>query len=135
MSEPRQNDERDTSTPAHAPYLKVFRALLVLTVLEYIYATYVPLPFVGLVAGLLVMAIVKATLVGMYFMHLKFEGNWVYGLIVPAGVLAAVLVSGLAPDMASWPSSEPKPAPTGIQIDPDPTGGDAMHSIPRPVVA
>ena len=32
-------------------------------------------------------------MVGWYFMHLKFEGNWVYGMLVPAGILAMILTS------------------------------------------
>ena len=28
---------------------------------------------------------------GWYFMHLKFEGNWVYAMLVPAGILAMIL--------------------------------------------
>ena len=38
-------------------------------------------------------------MVGWYFMHLKFEGNWVYILIVPAFILATILVLALMPDM------------------------------------
>ena len=41
-------------------------------------------------------AIIKASLVGWYFMHLKFEGKWVYSMLVPAGILAAVFI--FAPD-------------------------------------
>ena len=43
---------------------------------------------------------IKAGLVGWFFMHLKFEGNWVYIMIVPAFVLATILVLALMPDMA-----------------------------------
>ena len=32
-------------------------------------------------------------------MHLKFEGNWVYIMIVPAFVLATIFVLALMPDM------------------------------------
>ena len=38
---------------------------------------------------------IKAGLVGWFFMHLKFEGNWVYILIVPAFILATILVLAL----------------------------------------
>jgi cytochrome c oxidase subunit 4 len=36
-------------------------------------------------------------------MHLKFEGKWVYLLIVPAIILAMVLVLALVPDQAMRP--------------------------------
>ena len=48
----------------------------------------------------MVLAITKAFLVGWYFMHLKFEGRWVYLLLVPACLMAIIVVTGLAPDMA-----------------------------------
>ena len=38
-------------------------------------------------------------MVGWYFMHLKFEGNWVYIMIVPAVILAVMLTMALCPDM------------------------------------
>jgi cytochrome c oxidase subunit 4 len=85
---------------AHAPYLKVWAALAVLTLIEYYYASIFKNLFLILLLGLLFWAIIKAGLVGWYFMHLKFEGNWVYILIVPAFVLATILVLALLPDMA-----------------------------------
>jgi len=87
-------------TEAHAPYLRVWSALAVLTAIEYYYASIFKNLFLVLLIGLLFWAIVKAGLVGWYFMHLKFEGKWVYGLIVPAFVLATILVLALLPDMA-----------------------------------
>ena len=84
---------------SHAPYLKVFGALLVLTILEYCYAKYLNLSFLTLVFGLMCLAIVKASLVGWYFMHLKFEGRWVYLMLVPAGFLMLVVLFALYPDI------------------------------------
>ena len=46
------------------------------------------------------MALVKAGLVGYYFMHVKFEGKWVYLTIIPAIFMAMVVVLGLVPDIA-----------------------------------
>ena len=83
---------------AHAPYLRVWLVLAVLTAIEYFYASWFSGIFVLLVLGLLIWAALKAGLVGWYFMHLKFEGKWVYLLIVPVAVLATILVLGLLPD-------------------------------------
>jgi cytochrome c oxidase subunit 4 len=83
----------------HAAYLKVFVVLLIFTILEYLYATYMPVGFVMLVLGLMSMAVFKATLVAIYFMHLKFEGRWVYFLLIPAGFLATVFICALYPDI------------------------------------
>jgi cytochrome c oxidase subunit 4 len=94
---------------AHAPYLKVWAALAVLTLVEYVYAFALKELFLLLVLGLLFWALIKAGLVGWFFMHLKFEGNWVYILIVPAFVLATVLVMALMPDMAMQPETDENP--------------------------
>jgi cytochrome c oxidase subunit IV len=102
MTEHNLTPEQERHIESHAPYMKVFWSLLVLTVLEYAYARFLEsrLPFAYLVAGLMVLAIIKAFLVGWFFMHLKFEGRWVYLMLVPVCFLAVALVTGLAPDMA-----------------------------------
>jgi cytochrome c oxidase subunit IV len=97
------------ATEAHAPYLKVFAALAVLTAIEYYYAAIFKDHFAVLLSGLLALAIVKAGLVGWYFMHLKFEGNWVYILIVPAMILATIIVLALCPDMVLKYETEENP--------------------------
>jgi cytochrome c oxidase subunit 4 len=89
---------------AHAPYLLVWFWLAILTGVEYFYASGLKDFFTILLVGLLILAGIKAGLVGWYFMHLKFEGKWVYLLIVPAIILAAVLVLALVPDQALKPA-------------------------------
>ena len=46
------------------------------------------------------MAFFKAALVGYYFMHVKFEGKWVFAMIIPACILAVLVVVALIPDVA-----------------------------------
>jgi cytochrome c oxidase subunit IV len=96
----------DDSRP-HVAYGKVWFALLILTVLEYFYAARMKDTFVVLVLGLMFMASIKAILVALYFMHLKFEGKWVYVWLVPAAFLVLVFISALYPDIgmqsSSWP--------------------------------
>ncbi|MEA2630070.1 MAG: cytochrome c oxidase subunit, partial [Chloroflexota bacterium] len=94
---------------SHAPYLKVFSALAVFTAIEYFYAHIFKDAFVVLVLGLLFWAVIKASMVGWYFMHLKFEGKWVYYMLVPAGILAIILTSALIPDVAMQPVTEENP--------------------------
>jgi cytochrome c oxidase subunit 4 len=84
----------------HVNYMKIFWILLVLTVAEYFYAMITQSNFALLVVGLMTLALIKATLVGLYFMHVKFEGRWVFAMIVPACVLAAIAVLALVPDIA-----------------------------------
>jgi len=92
--------DEEQSAESHAPYLKVWAALAVFTAVEYFYAFIFKELFVLLLLGLLIWAAIKAGLVGWFFMHLKFEGPWVYILIVPAAVLATILVLALVPDVA-----------------------------------
>jgi cytochrome c oxidase subunit 4 len=48
-------------------------------------------------------AVVKATLVGMYFMHLKFDWGKTYFMIVPAFILGAMMMFVLLPDIVlAW---------------------------------
>jgi cytochrome c oxidase subunit IV len=103
---------------AHAPYLLVWLWLAILTGVEYFYAAGLKDVFVILLGGLLVLAGIKAGLVGWYFMHLKFEGKWVYLLIVPAIVLATILVLALVPDQSL------KPVDTDMEIE------ETVQSIP-----
>ena len=79
-----------------------FWALLILTVLEYAYARFLEGRSVRRArsAGLMVLAVTKAFLVGWFFMHLKFEGRWIYMMLVPVCLLAVVVVLGLTPDIA-----------------------------------
>jgi cytochrome c oxidase subunit 4 len=93
-----QEVESHTST-----YLRVFVALLAFTVLEYVYAMLTQSHFLALVVGLVALAVTKAVLVALFFMHLKFEGRWVYILLVPVGVLATALVLAMVPDIGMPP--------------------------------
>ena len=93
---------------SHAPYMRIFYALLVLTVLEYLYAKAMAGGYASLILGLLALAFVKAALVGLYFMHVKFEGKWVYGVIVPASILATIMILALMPDIGMQPVGSPE---------------------------
>jgi cytochrome c oxidase subunit 4 len=54
-------------------------------------------------ALILGVAVAKAVLVGLFFMHLKFDWGKLYFLIVPVFILAVVLVIALLPDMVvAW---------------------------------
>jgi cytochrome c oxidase subunit 4 len=48
-------------------------------------------------------AVVKATLVGMYFMHLKYEWAKLYFMIIPAFILGTMMMVVLCPDIVvAW---------------------------------
>ena len=46
-------------------------------------------------------AVAKALCVMMFFMHLKFEGNWKYVLLAPTTILAIGLPLALMPDIGT----------------------------------
>lgn len=77
--------------------LRAGRGWVVLDLMPAVLLTFIHVP---LILGLLILAVTKATLVGMFFMHLKFEGRWVFYMLVPAAILAMVFISALVPDIA-----------------------------------
>jgi cytochrome c oxidase subunit IV len=108
MNEPHRTYDQQQHVESHAPYIKIWIILLVFTVAEWLYATYASVGFFLLVLGLMTMALTKAALVGLYFMHLKFEGRWVYAFLIPAGILATIFVLALYPDIGTQqPGVEP----------------------------
>jgi caa(3)-type oxidase subunit IV len=87
-------------------YVVVFAALAVFTVVSFV-------SNLGAQAGtishftsfviILGVAVVKALLVAMYFMHVKIDWGGLYFLIIPGLILATVLVLVLLPDMVlAW---------------------------------
>jgi len=90
-------------------YMKIFFALFMLTAAE-LGCTQIPLPKLIFIVVLIALAIFKAALVGMFFMHLKFEGRWKHILLVPPCILAVVLIFALMPDVGrtgAWPHDVP----------------------------
>jgi cytochrome c oxidase subunit 4 len=86
---------------AHAPYYKVLAWLAFLTIAEIVWAI-VGLPRALLIGGLAVMAAVKAALVGLYYMHLRYEGALLWGVICFPIVLVVVMVLGLVWDAVGY---------------------------------
>jgi cytochrome c oxidase subunit 4 len=113
---------KERHVESHAPYFKVFLGLFVLTVIEYFYARIFKDYFSLLIGGLLFWAIIKAAMVGWYFMHLKFEGKWIYILLLPTTFLVFVLVFALVPDMTVKTNSS----------DNEPSDEVSIDSIPAP---
>jgi len=83
---------------SHHPYYKVFAWLTFFTIAEIVWAMPEGMPRWLLIAGLGVMATIKAALVGLYYMHLKYEGRLIWTVIVFPVVLVGVMVAGLLPD-------------------------------------
>jgi cytochrome c oxidase subunit 4 len=119
---------------SHAPYIRVWAILAILTAIEYFYALIFKDHFLVLVLGLVSLACIKAGMVGWYFMHLKFEKPWVYILIVPAGVMAVFLTLMLYPDMAMKPVVEENPGEEEVWSVPASslTAGPVIRLATRP---
>jgi cytochrome c oxidase subunit 4 len=76
---------------AHPRYILIFVILLVLTLAEVGYA-FLDLPKLMLAVGLIIMAVWKAVLVAMYYMHLRYEPRRMWILAVSPIPLAILLV-------------------------------------------
>jgi cytochrome c oxidase subunit 4 len=87
------------SDHAPAPYYKVLVWLTVLTVAEIGWAMVFEDSARGiLISGLAAMAAVKAALVGLYYMHLKYEGSMIWIAILFPLLLVVVMICGFLPD-------------------------------------
>lgn len=79
-------------------YMGVFWWLLVLTLLE-LGVIYMPVHRLAILALLVVLAITKAALVALYFMHLKFERLTLGLIAISPFVLCLFLILMLLPDI------------------------------------
>ena len=96
----------DAHDEHHGPnvkaYLVVFGALSVFTALSFVFNTLARNETISHTQSFMLIlgvAIIKATLVGMYFMHLKFDWGRLYFLIIPAFVLGTMMMIVLMPDI------------------------------------
>ena len=83
---------------SHPNYLRIFWILLVLTIVE-VGITYLGLPKMLLAALLVTVAVWKASLVAMHFMHLKFEKKTLTIVAIVPFVLCVFLILMLLPDI------------------------------------
>jgi cytochrome c oxidase subunit 4 len=88
MSHP---DSAEASSHAHPNYILIWVFLAVLTAVELTVA-FLPWPKTVIILILVGMAFWKAALVGLYYMHLRFEPNRLRILAVAPLPLFAVLV-------------------------------------------
>ena len=84
------------------PYYKVFVWLTALTIAEIAWGLYVQEPRFLLIAGLSIMAAIKAAMVGLYYMHLKYEGKLIWAVILFPVILVGVMIVGLLPDAIGY---------------------------------
>jgi caa(3)-type oxidase subunit IV len=87
-----------TSAHSTSQYVKVFYVLLVLTVVE-VAIVYLGLPKILLAGLLVILAVWKAALVAMHFMHLKFEKTTLAVIALSPFILCVFLILMLLPDI------------------------------------
>lgn len=117
--------ERHEVFHPHVNYWMIFGALVILTIVSWAADE---LGNKGIVLAGLVLAVAcaKALCVMLYFMHLKFEGNWKYVLLSPTIILAMAIIAALMPDIGSHYYDYD--VPQTMHADEDDTGhGGASH--------
>ena len=87
-----------STTHTHPNYMGIFWVLLVLTVVE-VALTFLGLPKLLLGSLLVILAVWKAALVAMYFMHLKFERKTLAMIAIVPFVLCLFFILMLLPDI------------------------------------
>jgi cytochrome c oxidase subunit IV len=99
------------ATHKHPNYMAIFWYLAVLTVIELI-VIFTPLSKITIGVLLVGLALGKAALVAMYFMHLKFELRTLGLIAITPLVIATLLVFVLLPDgfAVDHKTAERKPA-------------------------
>jgi len=103
--------------PEVKAYLVVFACLAVFTLVSFV-ANYAAHPEQGWITIeesfviILGVAVVKAILVAMYFMHLKIDWKRVYFLIVPVLILGTMMAIVLMPDIVVGSPNRAQPVHT-----------------------
>jgi cytochrome c oxidase subunit 4 len=93
--------------------LSVFGALLVLTVLT-VAITWVPLGNLAIWAALLI-AVVKATLVALYFMHLRWDAPFNSIILACALLFVAIFIGATITDSREYKANLTPPANSLVQ--------------------
>ena len=96
----------DEHGPGFKAYMVIASILLVFTVISFVVNYFVRHGSLTSTAGftiILSVAVCKATLVGLYFMHLILDWGKVFYFIIPAFILGAMMMIVLLPDIVlAW---------------------------------
>jgi cytochrome c oxidase subunit 4 len=88
-----RSDDEDRRMHVQPNYMAIFWWLFGLTVGEVCFSVFTHPPRAILMSVLVGLAIVKATLVALFFMHLKFERKTLGIIVASTLILGAILVS------------------------------------------
>jgi cytochrome c oxidase subunit 4 len=89
-------------------YMIVAAILAVCTLMSFVFNQTVSIKVLAFVL-ILSVAIIKAVLVAMYFMHLKWDWKVLYFLIIPAFILGTMMMMVLLPDIVIAWHHDPHP--------------------------
>jgi cytochrome c oxidase subunit 4 len=107
MADPHGSERHEG--PNFQAYMVVFGALSIFTAISFIVNATVGRNMTGLTI-ILGVAVIKAVLVGLYFMHLIVDWPKLYYLIFPTFILGAMFIVVLLPDIVlTWPRLVPGP--------------------------
>ncbi len=79
-------------------YIAVWAWLVFLLVISLL-AVYLPFSQTVTVSLIFTVAVVKAFLVAVHFMHLRFESRWIHAIALVPVVLFIIMVVALVPDI------------------------------------
>src|SRR5262249_37446787 len=88
--------------PTYAAYMTVAAALAGFTVASFIFNSMQRSDYISTVTSFLLIlgvAIIKATLVALVFMHLKWDWRSLYFLLIPVFIMGAMMMMVLMPDI------------------------------------
>ena len=107
MTEPQESEPHAGHAGiAVKTYFLIFGALAVCTAISFLVNEGERHQLIGAYAGfamIFAVAVCKAVLVGMFFMHLKLDWTRLYFVIVPVMILAVMLLVVLLPDIVlAW---------------------------------
>ena len=105
MTDPHHSDDHAHHGPSFRVYMIIALVLAVCTSLSFLFNQTISVKFVAFVL-ILSVAIIKAVLVAMYFMHLKWDWKLLYFLIIPAFILGVMMMLVLMPDILINPSKD-----------------------------
>jgi cytochrome c oxidase subunit 4 len=108
MTDPHGSAEDHAHGPSVQAYLVIFGALCVFTLVSFVVNALFPPHSMTALFIILAVAVCKATLVVMYFMHLKYDWPKVYFIMVPVVILAVMMMIVLLPDgVVGWHFDNP----------------------------
>jgi cytochrome c oxidase subunit 4 len=97
---PEEPHDISRPTPHHeVPYYLIFAALVGLTIVTVLIAfIHFPTELINVGLALLV-AIIKGSMVALFFMHLKFEGKLIFVIVTVPLILCVLIICALIPDI------------------------------------